>query len=150
MGFYFYFCENYRFNLVDELKDVELQPRVVILHEFPTFGGLDGLEVVVDQFHALDGKIRCVAQPRQLEHVHHVVDRQPLSHVPGTSLLQLWDQVHVRQRQQMDPVLFHVLFGAPAGSAEVVSVISVTNCAPKAKPKNESKSVSSPALKFFF
>ncbi|KAL6952058.1 hypothetical protein U1Q18_041699 [Sarracenia purpurea var. burkii] len=57
---------------------------------FQPFGLLHGFEVVGNQqFHALEVKIRCVAEPGQLKHIHHFVNCQPFSQSLGAALLQL-------------------------------------------------------------
>ncbi|WRX17337.1 hypothetical protein QQP08_009824 [Theobroma cacao] len=80
---------------IDELENLEFEPGIMILHEFPAFGLLDTLEMGGDQLHALEVKIRCVAEPGELKHVHHVLNRQPLTDSSGAPLLQLRDRVNV-------------------------------------------------------
>ncbi|KAE8730910.1 hypothetical protein F3Y22_tig00002847pilonHSYRG00158 [Hibiscus syriacus] len=45
---------------------------------------------------ALEVEVGCGAEPGELEHVRHVLHRQPLTHSPGAPLLQLWHQINVR------------------------------------------------------
>lgn len=104
----------YRFGLVDELKNIELEPRVVILNELPALGFVDEFKVIGDEFHALQVKIRRVAEPRQLQNIHDALDRQPLSQILGAHRLKLRHHVDVRQSQQMDPVFLEMLRRAPA------------------------------------
>lgn len=87
----------YLFIFIDELENLEFKPRIMVLHKIPSFGLLDGLEMGGDVFHALDVKIGSVAEPSELEDVHRVLRRQPLTNSLAAPLFQLWDRVDVRQ-----------------------------------------------------
>jgi len=89
----------HRFSFVNESENLELKKRVVLLHELPPFCLFYGLEIIRQHLHALDIKIRRIAEPSQLEYIHHILDGQTLTNSLWTHVLQLWDQVHVWQRQ---------------------------------------------------
>lgn len=105
---------------VDEAENVEFEPGIVFDEELPPLGCFHRFEVIGEELHASEVEIRCVAEARELQHVHHVLCGQALGQTLDASLFQLRHQVHVRQCEQVHPVLVHHLLSAPAGGISVI------------------------------
>lgn len=96
----------------------------MVLQELPPFGFFNSSEMIGQQFHALEGKIGCVAESRELKHIDDIVDRHSLRQPSCTSLLQLWYQVNMGQGKQVNPIFLHLLLTTPANEQEGTLVIS--------------------------
>ena len=103
---------------------------VVILQKHPTLSLLHCLEMIRDQPHALNVEIWGIAEPRELKHVHYIVVCQPLSQSFGASLLQLWDQKHMRQSQQMNSIRLHFIVCTPADQGFFKSINTLIKLIP--------------------